>query len=91
MAKGDPSGRYQAEPFAEAPSDTAALVAWIARELQKISYSFELGVVGNVDFLNVAPDKPREGNIVGADGTNWNPGSGKGVYCYYSGAWHFLG
>lgn len=41
--------------------------------------------------LNVAPDKPRDGLIAKADGTNWNPGSGEGVYCYYGGSWHLLG
>lgn len=37
--------------------------------------------------LNVAPTRPREGLVVFADGTNWNPGSGKGVYVYASSAW----
>ncbi len=37
--------------------------------------------------LNVEPDKPREGVIVFADGTNWNPGSGRGLYQYVSGSW----
>lgn len=40
--------------------------------------------------LNAAPSKKREGMIVFADGTNWNPGTGKGVYAYYSGAWNKL-
>lgn len=40
--------------------------------------------------LNAAPSKPREGMIVKADGTHWNPGSGAGVYCY-RGGWTFLG
>ena len=35
--------------------------------------------------------KLRDGLIVFADGTTWNPGSGIGVYCYYGSAWHFLG
>ena len=36
---------------------------------------------------NVAPTRPIEGMIAFADGTNWNPGSGKGLYKYQSGAW----
>jgi hypothetical protein len=34
-----------------------------------------------------APTKPREGEIVFADGSGWNPGSGRGLYQYVSGAW----
>lgn len=37
---------------------------------------------------HVAPAKPREGMLVYADGTDWNPGSGAGYYVYYAGAWH---
>lgn len=33
------------------------------------------------------PAKPREGMIVFADGTSWNPGGGQGVYVYATGAW----
>jgi hypothetical protein len=39
---------------------------------------------------HVAPAKPREGMLVYADGTDWNPGSGAGYYVYYAGAWHPL-
>lgn len=42
-------------------------------------------------LTNVAPATPVEGDIALADGTGWNPGSGKGFYGYYTGAWHFLG
>ena len=41
--------------------------------------------------LNVAPDRPRNGMVVLADGTNWDPGSGAGVYAYYGSAWVKLG
>lgn len=38
------------------------------------------------------PPKPRQGLVVYADGTRWNPGSGEGVYRYGGDAlWHFLG
>lgn len=49
------------------------------------------------DFLSLseiksAPKKVSEGLIVLADGVNWNPtGAGRGVYCYYGGAWNKLG
>jgi hypothetical protein len=37
--------------------------------------------------LAEAPAKPREGLVVYANGTNWNPGSGAGPYVYISGTW----
>lgn len=40
---------------------------------------------------NSEPDRPRAGMIVLADGTNWDPGSGQGVYAYYNGSWNKLG
>lgn len=44
-----------------------------------------------LEQLNAAPAKTFDGMVVYADGTNWNPGSGKGVYAYYGAAWHYLG
>jgi len=39
----------------------------------------------------VAPDKPQDGQTYYADGTNWNPGSGEGIYTYYNSTWNKLG
>lgn len=41
--------------------------------------------------LHSAPVKIRLGMVVLADGTDWNPGSGQGVYCYYNSQWNKLG
>jgi hypothetical protein len=79
---------YQPEPM---PTDSSALPAYLQRELLRIGAAFSLALAREVEFLNVEPAKPREGWVRGADGTNWNPGSGKGVYVYYSGAWNKLG
>jgi hypothetical protein len=38
----------------------------------------------------VEPTKLRDGDVVFADGTSWDPGDGQGMYVYYSGAWHKL-
>ena len=40
---------------------------------------------------NAEPDKTYDGLVVYADGTNWNPGSGEGVYCFYNSSWNKLG
>lgn len=42
-------------------------------------------------MLYAAPSRPREGMVVLADGTTWNPGSGQGFYGYYASAWNKLG
>ena len=34
-----------------------------------------------------APKKVREGLLAFADGTYWDPGSGRGLYQYVSGSW----
>lgn len=95
MAKGDPSGRYYPDPFLSSGDDplrrSEDVAGYVQREFMKLSASLELALAGHVEFLNVAPARPREGDIAGADGTNWNPGGGKGVYAYYSGAWNKLG
>jgi hypothetical protein len=40
-----------------------------------------------LQVLNVAPAKPRDGMVAVADGTNWNPGGGAGIYARIGGAW----
>lgn len=83
MAKGDPSGRYVAQQVYTFED--------VNRELMRIAAAFEIARAGSVEFLNVEPVRLREGMVAGADGTNWNPGSGQGVYVYYNSAWNKLG
>lgn len=40
---------------------------------------------------NVAVDNPRVGMVAYADGTNWNPGYGAGIYAYDGAGWVPLG
>ena len=46
---------------------------------------------GHLDQVHAEPDKPRDGDIRLADGSDWNPGGGQGVYCYYNSTWNRLG
>ena len=42
--------------------------------------------------VHTAPERPRAGTIIYADGTDFDPGSGEGVYFYNAaGSWIFLG
>jgi hypothetical protein len=70
------------------------------RELQR--YLRELNVLigavvaalaaGHLEKLHVEPTKRSNGDIRYADGTDWNPGSGEGVYFYNTaGSWVKLG
>ena len=49
----------------------------------------ELETTGSIRLVvhHSAPDKPSQGDIYYADGTDWNPGSGEGVYVYTSTGW----
>ena len=43
-----------------------------------------------LDPRGAAPTRPRSGTLLYADGTNYNPGSGAGLYVYTGSAWVFL-
>lgn len=68
------------------------LIFVMNNELEKIEHTFnELLSYGNLlREHNAVPARPKEGMLVIADGTNWNPGSGVGMYYYYGGAWVFI-
>lgn len=76
---------------AQPPNDPAMLAMFLREELQKISGAIAALALGHIDQVSVAPTKPRDGDIRYADGTAWNPGSGKGVYVYKTSAWVLLG
>ena len=67
------------------------LTSWLQQELARIAASW-----GQIDFLeftvhHAAPAKPKAGRVYYADGTNWNPGGGEGLYLYLSnGTWQKL-
>lgn len=43
-----------------------------------------------IGFGLEAPDKPQEGMIAYANGSEWDPGSGAGLYKYLGGGWVLL-
>ena len=77
---------------APVPSEAEDIPSYLHTELDRISAIISNLADGHFDVSNVAPDKPRTGDIRYADGSNWNPGStGEGVYIYLStGAWSKL-
>jgi hypothetical protein len=66
-------------------SELRELAQEVDRELEKIQLGIE-----EASRLPVAyrePEKPRDGQIVEADGSSWDPGGGAGTYVYRSGSW----
>lgn len=88
MARGDPSGIYS--PQGLDSSSLEGLAASMERELDRLAAISQIALLRQVEFLHSEPGKPREGMVSGADGTDWNPGSGKGIYIYIDGAWELL-
>lgn len=82
MAKTDPGGRYVGR-IVHSFED-------VSNELLQIAAAMQLGRAGFVEFLHVEPEKVFEGLVVGADGTDWNPGAGQGIYAYYNSTWNKL-
>jgi hypothetical protein len=64
-----------------------AVQAFLREELRRIEVSF--GALDNLT-LPALPEEParlRNGMVVYANGTTWNPGSGAGFYGREGGAW----
>jgi hypothetical protein len=82
---------FEYEFVSETPpqtEDARILIEFLLRELQRLGNIVNAGKVGHVKFLDVAPPRVYEGLIAAADGTNWNPGHGEGVYAYYNSRWN---
>lgn len=60
---------------------------------QRVRETFEGNEVLQLQELHVEPAKFLHGRFYFADGTDWDPGSGRGVYMYDSSGptWRFLG
>lgn len=84
--------RYEVEPLSYIPN-IEALSAYVQRELARVSIAMQLLADGQIEESTVAPAKPRHGMIRLADGTSWNPGSGRGIYWYdkNTATWKLLG
>lgn len=73
------------------PETPEEIPQFLTEELRRVAAAF--GMLENIRLveLHAEPSRPRDGMIVLADGTNWNPGSGGGYYGRHNGAWTFLG
>ena len=70
--------------------DTREIVRWVKDELDRVSRAIS-SLEHQYPELNAAPERYSIGFVAYADGTNWNPGSGEGLYVYKSTGWTLLG
>ena len=74
-------------PRQATPQTIEELRRYMHNELQNISEAFEFLDADFIRFRvhHVEPSKPREGQAYYADGTDWDPGGGAGLYEYTGG------
>lgn len=74
------------------PTDPGAeiTIEWMMSELSRIGASMAQPTSHLYEETFVAPDSPKEGLVVFADGTSWNPGAGRGLYLRTGSAWSKL-
>jgi len=60
---------------------------WTLKEFERIATALQEQVAVDLRPVNAPPTRPREGMLVFADGTDWNPGAGRGVYVFNNGVW----
>ncbi len=75
-------------PSSTSATTVADLRTWISNELNRVANAFiTSSQTTTLPVLTAAPAKPQIGQVVFADGTNWNPNSGRGLYYYDTGGW----
>lgn len=70
-----------------------SIVSWLFEELQQIANITRAQQDLLLEPTNVLPTKPSIGEQRWANGTNWNPGGGAGMYEYTGGGvngWRML-
>lgn len=74
------------------PREAASIPGYLSTEVRVISQA----IAGSQPYiilkaLSAEPSTIKEDMTVQADGTNWNPGSGRGLYQRRAGVWVFIG
>ena len=77
------------EPLPILAHDVPSLQRAVAEELRQVAAATTIDLLA-LAVKHAEPDKVFVGLIAYADGTDWNPGSGEGVYVYKTGGWTFI-
>lgn len=78
-------------------SGNSEKVGLLVQEIQRLCTALELAFNENetlvLEELHVEPEKLQAGRLYFADGSDWDPGSGRGVYCWDATGptWRLLG
>lgn len=81
------SDLYTPAPF---PANSENPALYVYNELTRLSVILSQIADNIVEETHAPPSKPQNGQLVYADGTNWNPGSGRGLYYYKVNTWTFI-
>ena len=74
------------------PQKEEDLLTYLDNEFQRVAVAFNDVADGLYRIWHSPPPKLKPGLILYADGTDWNPGSGEGLYRYnLAGSWVFIG
>ena len=71
------------------PTDGEDLGIYVVTELKRLGDVLFNQATFRLERTHEAPTRPRGGDVRYADGSNWNPGSGEGIYFFNetSSAW----
>ena len=83
---------YQPDPKGPDAS-LGDLGAYMVREFERIAQALVTlegkgGSASSVQELHKPPSKPQDFMLVAADGKDWNPGNGRGLYVFLNGIWN---
>lgn len=84
---GEDPGKVSEEQFKKLEQFVEDFSRWVSDELTSVARNIMIQDFFILNELHNEPSKHKEGMIVNADGSDWNPGSGKGIYAYLSGSW----
>lgn len=74
------------------PADPRSLPFFLGEEFRSVARATaEMERVMQLQVLHVPPKRYGDGTVCFADGTDWNPGAGKGLYVFYDGSWKKAG
>ena len=75
---------YEPGPLPEEADD---LGLYLVTELKRLGSILYNQATFRLERIHIEPKRPRAGDIRYADGTDWNPGSGEGVYLFNGTSW----
>lgn len=74
------------------PAKSEDLLPYLDDEFLKIAAVLNDSLTGLKEIQHKEPSKRKPGLVVYADGVDWNPSSGEGLYRYnIAGVWVFIG